>query len=593
MTFSNLSLSEVLDDLGSRFIINVPDEELASIERICFQIEQAHWYYEDFVREENPRLPSFSLKSFCQQYTYCPRPALAWLSCSASTGLTNPAFAESPLFKHCPLLHEWAEVHEKAFDDFMKYKFRVPVCGAIVINEDLDQVLLVKGWNSRNWTFPRGKINKGEKELKCAVREVMEEVGFDVTPYLVTTNHPPSNASLDVNEPDHMEITIKEQRLRLYIVTGVPNSTHFETRTRKEISQIGWHYLSDLPGFSTKKTHHDASSSTKKKNHYYMLVPFMTGLRKWLNKRRKHLRKRPVVDDSEYDTEPPMHRAVSPPAAIAAADASLQLKQLLGIGAPRPTSPPPAAPAISAHAASMDLKGLLGIGGARAATPATAVDTLPTPPRPTDGGGYSSSGAASGRSAHASPSPAPLLPPGIVHPPVAMADPLEPPYLPHPAHVHAHPNGFAYFPGYAPPPLATPAMSPTAGVLRPPMGVPHAAVPFRPPSTVAAASVPAAAVAPRVPSPTVIKPLASPVIPRPTAAAAPAPTSTKARGLLELINFGATAAKPAPVGKPSPALSTVSPDGGATRSNPSADTAAAHPWLVFQFDRARLVSCFD
>ncbi|KNE65776.1 hypothetical protein AMAG_19209 [Allomyces macrogynus ATCC 38327] len=148
MTFSNLSLSEVLDDLGSRFIINVPDEELASIERICFQIEQAHWYYEDFVREENPRLPSFSLKSF-------------W---------PNPTFAssESPLFKHCPLLHEWAEVHEKAFDDFMKYKFRVPVCGAIVINEDLDQVLLVKGWNSRNWTFPRGKINKGEKELKCA-----------------------------------------------------------------------------------------------------------------------------------------------------------------------------------------------------------------------------------------------------------------------------------------------------------------------------------------------------------------------------------------------------------------------------------------
>ncbi|KNE65775.1 hypothetical protein AMAG_09754 [Allomyces macrogynus ATCC 38327] len=328
MTFSNLSLSEVLDDLGSRFIINVPDEELASIERICFQIEQAHWYYEDF---------------------------------------------------HCPLLHEWAEVHEKAFDDFMKYKFRVPVCGAIVINEDLDQVLLVKGWNSRNWTFPRGKINKGEKELKCAVREVMEEVGFDVTPYLVTTNHPPSNASLDVNEPDHMEITIKEQRLRLYIVTGVPTSTHFETRTRKEISQIGWHYLSDLPGFSTKKTHHDTASSTKNKNHYYMLVPFMTGLRKWLNKRRKHLRKRPVVDDSEYDTEPPMQRAASPPAAIAAADASQQLKQLLGIGAPRPSSPrdstatppPPAAPpAISAHAAPA-VSTVSPDGGAPRSKPAT------------------------------------------------------------------------------------------------------------------------------------------------------------------------------------------------------------------------------
>jgi hypothetical protein len=52
----------------SRFIINVPEEELASVERICFQIEQAHWFYEDFVREQNPSLPSFNLKNFSAKY---------------------------------------------------------------------------------------------------------------------------------------------------------------------------------------------------------------------------------------------------------------------------------------------------------------------------------------------------------------------------------------------------------------------------------------------------------------------------------------------------------------------------------------------
>lgn len=79
----------------------------------------------------------------------------------------------------------------------MKYKERVPVCGAVLINEWWDkvrqlspflasrspfgltllalyrQVLLVKGWTKGSaWSFPRGKINKQEPEAMCAVREV-------------------------------------------------------------------------------------------------------------------------------------------------------------------------------------------------------------------------------------------------------------------------------------------------------------------------------------------------------------------------------------------------------------------------------------
>lgn len=49
--------------LRSRFVVNVPDVELTA-ERICFQVEQAHWFYEDFVRMIQPRLPSFQLKTF-------------------------------------------------------------------------------------------------------------------------------------------------------------------------------------------------------------------------------------------------------------------------------------------------------------------------------------------------------------------------------------------------------------------------------------------------------------------------------------------------------------------------------------------------
>ena len=53
-----------MDDLCARFLLNVPEDDLSSFERICFQIEQAHWFYEDFYREQDPSLPGFSFQRF-------------------------------------------------------------------------------------------------------------------------------------------------------------------------------------------------------------------------------------------------------------------------------------------------------------------------------------------------------------------------------------------------------------------------------------------------------------------------------------------------------------------------------------------------
>ena len=41
MTNTNRTLVDWLDDLCVRFIVNLPHEELQSVERICFQIEEA------------------------------------------------------------------------------------------------------------------------------------------------------------------------------------------------------------------------------------------------------------------------------------------------------------------------------------------------------------------------------------------------------------------------------------------------------------------------------------------------------------------------------------------------------------------------
>lgn len=39
--FGTLTLEHTLEDLCARFIVNLPAEELASMDRVCFQIEQA------------------------------------------------------------------------------------------------------------------------------------------------------------------------------------------------------------------------------------------------------------------------------------------------------------------------------------------------------------------------------------------------------------------------------------------------------------------------------------------------------------------------------------------------------------------------
>ena len=44
------------------------------------------------------------------------------------------------LFHVCPLLKHWGDDHEQTFQNFLNYKTRVPVCGAIMLNETWDKV---------------------------------------------------------------------------------------------------------------------------------------------------------------------------------------------------------------------------------------------------------------------------------------------------------------------------------------------------------------------------------------------------------------------------------------------------------------------
>ena len=251
---NQMTLVDWLDDLTVRFLLNLPPAELSSVPRLCFQVEEAQWFYEDFIRPANPNLPSLNLKQFC---------------------LT--------LFQHCPLLSDFDTAqHLAAYEEFLAYKVRVPVRGAILMDQTMEKALLVRGWKKgASWSFPRGKINKDEPDLDCAIREVYEETGYDIAAAgLVATNQEDGHVKA-------IDITMREQHMKLFVFRGVPLDTYFEPRTRKEISKIQWYNVKDLPGFKKLKGQVDHGQGELQASKFYMVAPFLGHLKKWIGQQRK------------------------------------------------------------------------------------------------------------------------------------------------------------------------------------------------------------------------------------------------------------------------------------------------------------------
>ena len=209
------------------------------------QVELAHWFYIDFYcTDESNGLQPCGIKQFALH-----------------------------VFHHLPLLRPHLADFEAVLARWRDYKLAVPTCGAILLDEACQHVLLVQGFYSRaSWGFPKGKCNESElNELhRCAVREVLEEIGYDISDSL--------------SREDYLEQVVNEQRVRLYLIPGVSRNTKFQPRTRNEIKSIEWFDVSDLPTSGQK----DGPCRAKlglSPNSFFMVIPFMRSLRRWIQQR--------------------------------------------------------------------------------------------------------------------------------------------------------------------------------------------------------------------------------------------------------------------------------------------------------------------
>ncbi|GJP68311.1 hypothetical protein CLOP_g25036 [Closterium sp. NIES-67] len=211
---------------------------------MLFSIEQAHWFYEDKCRERyTPSLRSFTLRDF-----------------------TNL------LFQRCVALKPYAARVNDIYNEFTSYKFKVPVTGAIILDQSMTRCVLVKGWrSSASWGFPKGKKGLNETDAEAAVREVWEETGFDVS-------------SL-VDASEYLEVVAgnQQQRSRLFVVASVDSRTaKFQPQTVKEISEIAWHLICDLASAQSDGALPVSRAVSGAK--LFMVQPFVRPLLEWIDR---------------------------------------------------------------------------------------------------------------------------------------------------------------------------------------------------------------------------------------------------------------------------------------------------------------------
>jgi len=223
---------DALDDVHTRFILNLPAEELKSSDRMFFQLEQAFWFYDDFYCDSNDALPRYSnLKPFALK-----------------------------IFRVSPLLQPNLKKFEFMWEEFCAYKRTISTFGTILLNAECNKALLCQSYNSKSWTFPAGKVNQNETGIQAAARETYEETGFDCVAHGLELRE--ENALVYVEEGT-------KKRRTCYVCVGVQEDFPFEPIARKEVGDIDWFEIGSLP----KKT--------------FAVLPFIAHLRRWIKKRQK------------------------------------------------------------------------------------------------------------------------------------------------------------------------------------------------------------------------------------------------------------------------------------------------------------------
>ncbi|KAG7572974.1 mRNA decapping protein 2 Box A domain [Arabidopsis suecica] len=233
-----LPSNETLDALLRQFL---PEESRRDkLMRVMFRVEKAYWQYCEDLLNKDLGLMALGFTDFIPL-----------------------------LLNRCDRLRRHAKNPVETVRLFTSHKRQLPVSGAIILDEEFEKVLLVKGFKGPSWTFPRGKKDYEDKEdYICAIREVLEETGFDISNLL--------------DKKHCLQKFFDKQRACLYIVAGVSTNTTFAPQTKREIEAIKWHRLDSIqPAIDEFQWDHVVGDVR-----FFRVAPFLPELNTWISEHR-------------------------------------------------------------------------------------------------------------------------------------------------------------------------------------------------------------------------------------------------------------------------------------------------------------------
>ena len=229
--------------------------DLVSPPPLIHSLARARPVAQDFCRDQDPTLRSLSLKQFATTLlSHCPPDLLPAYAAQAGPGGGGggvPALVEALAAA------------------FSAFKATVPAAGVIILDPTLTKVLLVRGLKEgASWGFPKGKLARGESDLECAVRECLEETGFDAGPAIASAS-------------DFIELHDKQQRTRLFIAPGVDEATPFAPLVRGEIGGLAWHLVGDLPA-DREAASLVYTTADGVRHRFFRVWPYVRPLKRWI-----------------------------------------------------------------------------------------------------------------------------------------------------------------------------------------------------------------------------------------------------------------------------------------------------------------------
>ena len=152
--------------------------------------------------------------------------------------------------------------------EWKQFKAKVPTYGCVILDQSFKYCLLVHGFSSSSWGFPKGKVNQGELPHECALREVEEEVGVDFSDNLL--------------QDDYLDKEINGRSTRMYFVVDVPFRTEFAPKCRGEIKDIKWFPIDSLPKCKSDNTPQLVLGMQS--SQFFMVIPFVEEVLAWVHR---------------------------------------------------------------------------------------------------------------------------------------------------------------------------------------------------------------------------------------------------------------------------------------------------------------------